>query len=71
MPATFFDGSRMRTRAPGEGNSLGGADIAARFALGFFILIGIIAWNLLREALWPRARTADGHYFWGHGPVRR
>jgi hypothetical protein len=51
MQTTFFDGSRMRTRCPGETNLYFGANVVAKFVVGFFILIGIIAWNSLRDAL--------------------
>ena len=59
MQSTFFDGSRMRTRCPGEKNLDAGINVVAKFVIGFFMLIGIIAWNSLRDALSPRPKISD------------
>jgi len=40
MQTAFFDGSRMRTRCPGEKNPYAGVDVVAKFVIGFFMLIG-------------------------------
>ncbi|HLQ91411.1 MAG TPA: hypothetical protein VK148_15400 [Xanthobacteraceae bacterium] len=59
MQGTFFDGSRMRTRCPGENNLYAGIDVVAKFVIGFFMLIGIIAWNTLRDAVSSPAKTSN------------
>ena len=59
MQTAFFDGSRMRTRCPGEKNPYAGVDVVAKFVIGFFMLIGIIAWNALLDviSLHPKKKT--------------
>jgi hypothetical protein len=57
MQSSFFDGSRMRTRCPGEKNIYAGFDVVAKFVIGFFMLIGIIAWNTMRDAVSSPTKT--------------
>jgi len=61
MQVTFFDGSRMRTRCPGEKNIYAGFDVVAKFVIGFFMLIGIIAWNTLRDAVSSSTKTSSDY----------
>ena len=40
-------------------NLYAGIDVVAKFVIGFFMLIGIIAWNTLRDAVSSPAKTSN------------